>query len=185
MEQKRVFRLVLAALAIMLMLLPFLVQINEILTKLVESVGVYVWVQEKVVPVEVKMVGALVSWLGVEYTAHPDGFTVNGVYARLTWNCIGWQSLLLFGLSLPFGFKAGRYTAWSKLEATMIGLVGTFLVNLMRMAVIVLILAVSRPLFAVVFHDYLAAVVTVVWLVVFWWFCYGYVLEERDGSKRI
>jgi hypothetical protein len=35
------------------------------------------------------------------------------------------------------------------------------------------------PVFRIVFHDYLAAGTTVVWLFVFWWFGYAYVLEER------
>jgi exosortase/archaeosortase family protein len=179
MKQQRVFRLAMAALAIMLMFLPFIVSFNDILTKAIESIGWYRWIQAQIVPMEVKMVGVVVRALGIEYTAHADGFTVNKTYAQLTWNCIGWQSLFLFLISLPFGFASGPYTLFSKIEAVLIGFLGTFLVNLGRVIFTVVLLAISRPLFAIVFHDYLAAIVTVVWLIGFWWFSYTFVLEEK------
>jgi hypothetical protein len=47
------------------------------------------------------------------------------------------------------------------------------------------LLVISRPLFAVVFHDYLAAIVTIVWLVVFWWFAYKFVLVEKTGKVKV
>src|SRR4030042_5935645 len=179
MDQKRVFQILLAALAIMLSILPFVVSINDILTRTVEKLGWYLWIQQKVVPWEVRLVGVMVQPLGIKFTAYPEGFTANGIYAKLSWNCMGWQSLFLFLISLPFGFKGGNYTFLSKTEAFSIGILGTFLINLVRIAFTVVLLVVSRPLFAMVFHDYLAAIVTVVWLILFWWFSYSYVLEEK------
>lgn len=182
MRQKRVFKLVLAALAILMVVLPFVVSINDLLTRAIENIGWYAWVQEKIVPWEIKLVGVMVSPLGINFIAHPEGFTANGTYARLTWNCIGWQSLLLFLISLPVGLAAAKYTFFSKTEAILIGVLGTFLINLLRIVLTVILLVWARPLFAVVFHDYLAAIMTVVWLVVFWWFAYGFVLEEKIGA---
>lgn len=182
MRQKRTFSIILAALAIMLMILPFVVSINDFLTRTVENFGWYMWIQNKIVPWEVKMVGVLVRPLGINFIAYPEGFTANGIYAKLSWNCIGWQSLFLFLVSLPFGFRGGNYTFFSKIEAFFIGLFGTFLVNLLRIVLTVILLVVSRPLFAVVFHDYLAAVMTIAWLVAFWWFSYSFVLEEKEAS---
>lgn len=182
MKQKRTFSLIFAFLAVMLAVLPFMVSFNEVLTHLVERLELYMWVQERIVPLEIKMVGVLVRPLGIDYLAHSSGMTVNGIYAEMTWNCIGWQSLLLFLVSLPFGLRAGKYTLFSKVEAIVIGLLGTFLVNLLRMVFIVFLLAFSRPLFAVVFHDYLAAIMTIIWLLVFWWFAYAFVLETKAPS---
>lgn len=178
MKQKRTFAIIFALLAVTLATLPFLVSLNEILTHLVEKFSLYMWVQNQIVPMEVKMVGVLVKPLGVAYQAHQGGLTVNGIYAGMTWNCIGWQSLLLFFVTLIFGLR-GNYTLWSKWETVLIGLLGTFLINLSRLVMIVLLLAYSRPLFAVVYHDYLAAIVTVIWLIGFWWFSYAFVLDER------
>lgn len=183
MKEKRTFTIIFALLAVLLALLPFLVSFNEALTHLVERVSLYMWVQEKIVPLEVKMVGVLVSPLGLNYVAHQNGLTVNGTYARMTWNCIGWQSLLLLVITLIVGLR-GNYTLWSKTETILIGLLGTFLVNLLRLTLIVVILAFSRPLFAVVYHDYLAAIVTILWLFTFWWFSYSYVLEPSVIDKK-
>jgi exosortase/archaeosortase family protein len=180
MRQKRVFQLALASLAVLLMILPFMVSINEILTKLVEKVGFYMWIQDKIVPWEVRLIVVLLRPLGVEMQAYRDGLLINNTYAKISWNCIGWQSMFLFCLSLPVGFKGGEYTWLSKLEAVLIGGLGTFLINLLRVAATLLLLLVSKPLFALVFHDYLAAIVTIIWLIFFWWFSYRYVLEEKD-----
>lgn len=177
MKEKRIFRIILACLSIFLAVLPFLVTFNEVLTHLIESFRLYTLVQEKIVPLEIKLVGVLVRPLGIDFIAHQAGMTVNGIYAGMTWNCIGWQSLLLLLITFAVGFR-GHYTLVSRAEAVVIGLLGTFLINLLRMALTLVILVYSRPLFAVVFHDYLAALTTIVWLFVFWWFAYSYVLEE-------
>jgi len=181
MKQKRTFTLIFALLAVLLAVLPFLVSLNEVLTHLVERFRLYMWVQERIVPLEVKMVGVLVKPLGINYLAHQNGMTVNGTYAGMTWNCIGWQSLLLLIITLIVGLR-GNYTFWSKIETVLIGLLGTFLVNMARLTLIVIILAYSRPIFAVVYHDYLAAIVTILWLFAFWYFSYAFVLEERRSS---
>lgn len=181
MREKKTFAIIFALLAIFLAVLPFLVSFNEVLTHLVEKFQLYMWVQERIVPLEVKMVGVLVSPFGVKYMAHPNGMTVNGTYAEMTWNCLGWQSLLLLIITLIFGLR-GNYTLASKMETVFIGLLGTFLVNLLRLTLIVLLLAYARPLFAVVYHDYLAAIVTITWLFFFWWFSYSFVLEERQPN---
>ena len=185
MKEKRTFAIIFALLAIFLAVLPFLVTFNEALTHLVEKLGAYMWVQERIVPLEVKMVGVLVTPLGINYLAHQNGMTVNGIYAGMTWNCIGWQSLFLLLITLVVGLQ-GNYTLVSKIETVLIGLLGTFLVNLGRLTLIVIILAYSRPLFAVVYHDYLAAIVTIIWLFGFWWFSYSFVLEEQGigGTSR-
>lgn len=178
MKGKRTFIIIFALFAILLAVLPFLVSFNEILTHVVESFRLYMRLQERIVPLEVRMVSVLVRPLGIDYLAHPNGMTVNGTYAGMTWNCIGWQSLLLLIITLIFGLR-GDYALWSKVETVLIGLLGTFLVNLLRLTLIVVILAYSRPLFAVVYHDYLAAIVTIIWLFAFWWFSYAFVLEEK------
>lgn len=178
MREKRTFALIFALLAVMLAVLPFLVSLNEVLTKIVENIGIYMWVQERIVPLEVKMVAVLVSPFPMKFIAHEQGMTVNGTYAQMTWNCLGWQSLLLFLITIAVGLK-GNYTLTSKAEAFLIGLLGTFLVNLLRLTIIVLLLAFAKPIYAYVYHDYLAAIVTILWLLGFWWFAYSYVLEEK------
>jgi hypothetical protein len=65
-------------------------------------------------------------------------------------------------------------------EASAIGILGTFWVNILRMLVTVLLAVYFPPVFRIVFHTYLAAGVSIAWLVFFWWFSYKYVLTEKQ-----
>jgi len=178
MKQKQTYKYILASLAVLLAALPFLVTFNEAITKLVEKFQLYVWIQDQIVPVEVRMVALVAGKMGINIAAHPGGMTVNGIYAQVTWNCLGWQSLLLFAISLVVGLQ-GSYRISSKIEAVVLGILGIFFVNLFRMVFIVLLLAFSRPIFAVVYHDYLAALMTIAWLLLFWRLCFDFVLEKK------
>ncbi len=182
MRRSNVFSTIFALLIVFLMVMPFLLTFNESLTRFVEKFRLYSALQEFVVPIQVQVVTLLVRILGIKAVAHVNGFEVNGTYLVMTWNCVGWQSLLLFAITLYVGFKNGAYTLWSKVETVVIGILGTFLVNIVRLTVIVVIFAYLRPIYGIVYHDYLAALVTAVWLFVFWWFSYKYVLQDRKNK---
>ena len=180
-KQKKVFIYIFLGLTVLLVVLPFVVAGNELLTKIVERNALYGWIQDNVVPIEAKMMGALLIPFGYKYAFSPSNsmIVVNGINMGITWNCLGWQSFLLLFVSLIVGFR-GRYSKLSVVEALGIGIIGTFWLNIFRMLFTVL-LAVHMPsVFRIVFHDYLAAGTTVVWLLGFWWFVYAYVLEEQQ-----
>lgn len=179
-SQKKVFLTILLALALVLVALPFLVSFNEMLTKIVEENFLYLGVQKYVVPLEAKMMGVILMPFGYEYGFSPTNsvIVVNGVQMGITWNCLGWQSFMLFFITLLVGFR-GRYTRMSILEALCIGILGTFWLNILRMLFTVLLAVHAPAIFRIVFHDYLAAGTTVIWLFIFWWFCYSFVLEEK------
>ena len=40
-----------------------------------------------------------------------------------------------------------------------------------------------NSLFALLVHDYFAALTTIIWLIFFWWFAYKYVLEEKIETR--
>lgn len=177
--EKKTFGVIFAILAITLATLPFIVSLNEVLTRIIEKIKVYSLIQQTLVPIEVKMVGVLVNLLGINYGASGSVVSANGHLAEVTWNCLGWQSLLFFLITLFVGLKNKHYTLTSKVETIMIGLLGTFLINLLRITFVVILLAFNQQLFSVVYHDYLAAIITIVWLFGFWWFSYSFVLEEK------
>jgi len=168
----------------MLAILPFLVTFNGVLTHFVEKFELYVWVQERVVPIQSQLVGLIVRPLGISYEAFRDGMLVNGLPMQMTWNCLGWQSLLLFGTSLLMGLKNGTYSRFSKIQVIILGLFGIFWINLFRIALTVVLAAFAMPVFRIVFHDYLAAITTVVFLIGFWWFAYSYVLESKKPDVQ-
>lgn len=181
---KKVFISIFLALSIILLVLPFVVSFNEALTHIVERNAFYLWIQDNIVPIEAKMMGAILLPFGYEYAFSPTNSTivVNGMNMGITWNCLGWQSLILFLITLLFGFR-GRYTKFSILEAVVIGVLGTFWLNIFRMLFTVLLAVHAQPLFRIVFHDYLAAGTTVIWLFFFWWFSYSFVLQLKEQDS--
>ncbi len=180
--QKQIFIYVLLMFVLMLMVLPFVTTFNHAITKLVESNGFYKAIQDTVVPFEAKFMGAILIPFGYNFITHTEGFTLNGLYMKFTWNCIGWQSFILLVLTFIFGFSK-RYTRLSIVEALAIGIIGTFWINIIRMVFISLLAVNLPPLFRIVFHDYLAALVTIIWLFIFWWFVYSFVLETKDVQR--
>lgn len=175
MKQKAVYNTIFLLLVIILMTLPFLLTFNQVLTNLMEKFRLYKALQDYIVPVQVQMVTVLVRLVGVSATPYVNGFEINGTYLVMTWNCIGWQSLLLLAITLFVGFKNGTYTLLSKMEAIIIGILGTFLVNLARLTIIIIIFAYLRPIYGIVYHDYLAAIVTSAWLIYYWSFVYKFI----------
>lgn len=104
---------------------------------------------------------------------------------EIAWNCIGWQSLLFFIITTFVGLQGDRYTNFSKVKALMIGMLGTFLINLFRIAVVAVIAFYFGQNIAIIFHDYGSTMVVIIWLLGFWWFSYSFVLEEKYSDLRI
>lgn len=181
-NHKKVFVSILLVLSIVLVTLPFLVSFNEVLTRLVEKNFLYLWVQDNIVPFEAKMMGVLLIPFGYHYAFAPTNSTivVNGISMGITWNCLGWQSFLLLFVSLIVGFR-GKYKKISIMEALGIGILGTFWLNIARMILTILLAVHAPPVFRIVFHDYLAAGTTVVWLFAFWWFSYSFILVRKEN----
>jgi exosortase/archaeosortase family protein len=182
MRQKKVFNTIIAIFVVLLMILPFLVSFNEVLTGLFQNIRAYVWIQEKIVPPEVSMVGALTSIIGIHITPYTNGMIVKGTFLEMTWNCIGWQSLLFLFITLAVGLGSGSYTAASKIEVILIGILGTFWVNLIRLTIIVAVFVYLRPFYFYFYHDYFAAVVIILWLSFLWWFSYKHILREKRSN---
>jgi exosortase/archaeosortase family protein len=182
-KQKKVFVYIFLVFSLVLLSLPFLVTANDLLTQIVEKNAFYLWIQDNIVPIEAKMMGAILLPFGYNYAYSPSNSTivVNGLPMGITWNCLGWQSFLLLFVSLTVGFR-GKYSKVSILVALGIGVLGTFWLNIGRMLFTILLAVHAQPVFRIVFHDYLAAGTTVIWLFIFWWFSYSFILDPSDGS---
>ena len=178
MRQKDTFIAILLIFSITMVVLPFMVTFNDFLTKLAEKFVLYTWVQEYVVPLQTRFIGVMVIPFGIKYTAYNNGMVVNGIPMRMTWNCLGWQSLVLLLVSLVAGLR-GNYTLISKAEAVILSVLGVFWINLLRITFTVLLAIYTPPIFRIVFHDYLAAFTTVAFLLGFLWFAYSFVLVEK------
>lgn len=177
-SEKSTFQLIFILAAIILLMLPFFTTFNEFLTRIMEKIGLYMIIQNYIVPYETRLIGVILMPFSIDFIARPDGAIVNGIYLEFTWNCIGWQSLILLIVTLIVGLQ-GPYKISSKIEVILLGLLGTFFVNLLRISFVTILGAYWGALFAIVFHDYFSTFVVICWLFFFWWFSYSYVLEQK------
>jgi len=166
--------------------LPLFTTFNEILTKIVEKSGAYTFLTKNVVPFETKSVSLVLKPLGIDgrptishlFIQRPDGSST-GIY--FSWNCLGWQSAVLLLLTFITGLS-GSYTLDRKIETILLGLSGTFLINLVRISFVVVIAFYFGQIPATLVHDYAGTLFTVAWFFFFWWFSYSFILDPFDGS---
>ena len=169
-----------------LSILPVIVTFSAVLTSLFEKIGWYVWLQEIVVPFESRLVAVIVKTVDITAKVSPGSdfsmVLVKGsefIPIKLEWNCLGWQSMILLIVTFITGLR-GDHAFFSKVETILIGVLGTFLINLFRMALIVSLAYYWNSLAAVIIHDYFASLVAIFWMIFFWWFSYRYILEPKS-----
>lgn len=167
-------------LSAILIMLPFATTFNEFLTRIVQNFAWYKLLQSYAVPYAAQILYQILSHLpGLTVKSIPQGVVVNGTDVLVNWNCLGWQSFLLFFASLLVGLR-GSFTRKSIFTTIIFGISGTFLINIFRMAFTAALVGWWKGLFAILFHNYLATFIGIIWLFFFWWFVYGYVLEEKS-----
>ncbi len=165
----------------LLMLLPLVTTFDELLTALALRLGADNPLQA-VVPVESRMVVSLLELVGVRAAASGSHMVVwdgGGSMHTLfiSWNCIGWQSLVLFGVSLISGLRGG-HSFESRAQVVCIGVAGTMLLNLVRVAAVALIAATVGVAPAILFHDYGGTILFVGFLFGFWAFAQRWILTS-------
>jgi exosortase/archaeosortase family protein len=154
-----------------LMLLPLVTTFDDFLTSWALRLGANNPLQS-LVPVEARMVVSLLGLIGVRAAASGSDIVVwdgSGSMHTLfiSWNCIGWQSLILLGMTFFSGLRS-RQQVGSKLQVIVIGVCGTMLLNLARVAMVAALEATWGHLPALIFHDYGGTILVIGWLFVFW-----------------
>jgi exosortase/archaeosortase family protein len=188
--QGKVFQRILIVAAVTFTILPFVTTFNEFLTRVVESFQFVSFMQNTLAPLTVRIVAAILGALRIPVS-------INGSFLYLTigwmplkiyinWNCIGWQSFILLAFTFATGLQ-GPYTWRSRLIAILIGLEGTFFLNVVRIIVPTLLAYYQGRLQAIIFHDYLGTLFTLLWMGFFWNYAFNNVLVRRttegDGEK--
>ena len=161
----------LATTCALLMLLPLVTTFDDLLTSWALQLGVNNPLQS-IVPVEARMVVSLLGVVGVRAAASGSHIVVWDAAGAMhtlfiSWNCIGWQSLLLLGVSFLSGLR-GQQALGSRIQVIVIGVGGTMLLNLMRVAAVAALEATWGHLPALIFHDYGGTVLVIGWLFAFW-----------------
>jgi len=174
-----------ATASIALLILPFFSTFGELLTNLAMAAGFDAWLGQWIAPVEGQLVHGALALLGI-----PSAYSGSLLYVGsgagslalyISWNCVGWQTILFLALSMATGLQ-GEYTLRSRLETVALGVSGIALLNVLRITVVALVAYAFGQLPAVIVHDYGSVIVTVVFLMAFWAFAYNVVLERTRGD---
>ncbi len=185
LEGKIYQKLILYA-AIAFIVLPFITSFNEVLTKVVESLHFVNAMQGVAAPFIVKVLVVLLRALGVPASVDGSFLYLTGGWMPLkvyiNWNCIGWQSFILLALTIITGLQ-GSYTRRSKLVTILIGVEGTFLINMVRILIPTLIAYKIDYIPAIIFHDYIGTLLTLLWMGAFWSYAFDGILVKKDGAN--
>jgi exosortase/archaeosortase family protein len=165
----------------LLMLLPFVTTFDDLLTSWALAMGANNPLQA-IVPIESRMVVGLLGVVGVHAAASGSHLVIWDSAGSMhtlfvSWNCIGWQSLILLGVSFLSGLR-GRQPLEARVQVVLIGVAGTMLLNLMRVAAVAAIAATLGQTPALLFHDYGGTIVVISWLFAFWILVQRFILVE-------
>jgi exosortase/archaeosortase family protein len=178
-----------ATASIALLILPFFSTFGELLTKAAMAAGFDAWLGQWIAPVEGRLVHGALALIGIP-SAYDGSLLYVGTGAGslalyISWNCVGWQTLLFLGVSMATGLQ-GEYTRRSRLETVVLGVIGIAMLNILRITVVALVAYAFGQVPAVIVHDYGSVIATVAFLMAFWAFAYNVVLErtrDRDDTS--
>src|SRR5450756_3016164 len=176
----------LAVVCALLMVLPLVTTFDDLLTTWALQLGANNPLQT-IVPVEARMVVGLLGLAGIHAAASGSHLVVwdgGGAMQTLfiSWNCIGWQSLVLLGVSLITGLR-GRHPLEARVQVVLIGVAGTMLLNLLRVAAVAGIAATIGVAPAVLFHDYGGTILVISYLFLFWMFVQRWILVPDPSDE--
>lgn len=184
LTEGKVYKRIIIVASITFVLLPFITSFNEFLTKIVESLSFFAFIQGLVAPFIVRVIAVILRALRVPVSFDGSFLYLTGGWIPLriyvNWNCVGWQSFILLAFTLVTGLQ-GHYTRSSRFLTILIGLEGTFLVNVVRIIVPTIIAYNFGYVPAIVFHDYMGTVFTLLWMGVFWNYAFQSVLVTTEG----
>lgn len=167
--------------ALLLMILPFVTTFNEFLTSLFLKWKLYQILEEIIVPYEAKVLAGIFSLFHFGAFATDKGVWLQGVFLEIQWNCLGWQSGVLLLASFLTGFQ-GKFSTISRFETILIGVLGTYLINLFRLLAVGTFSLTVGQTAAIIFHDWFSLIFVILWFFTFWWFSYSFVLETKDAD---
>ena len=171
----------------LLMVLPLVTTFDDFLTAWALQLGANNPLQS-IVPAEARMVVGMLAAVGIHAAASGSHLVVwdraGAMHLLLiSWNCIGWQSLILVGVSFISGLR-GHHPLEARIQVVIIGVAGTMLLNLLRVAAVAALAATWGQTPAILFHDYGGTVLVVGWLFAFWLFVQRWILPA-DPSEDL
>ena len=180
---------VVAILSAVALAFPLITTVNEFLTHIAIQVGLFGFIQSVVVPQFARVIGGILSTVfGIKTVVFSKAILLEGwgktVLVVISWNCVGWQSLVLLALTLLMGLL-GPYTLRSRLECVLIGVQGVILLNILRVVVFCLLILQAGYPTAVIFHDYGGTLMTLLYLAGFWHLSYSHILKQHPAPESL
>src|SRR3989338_1915779 len=126
------------------------------------------------------MIAALLLMI-MPFISTSKGVWLSGIFLELQWNCLGWQSAVLLLASFLTGFQ-GKFSKISRFEVILIGVLGTYLINFLRLFIVGFFAVFVGSRAVGIFHDWFSLNFVLIWFFVFWWFSYSFVLETKDAD---
>jgi len=176
-------RTLIIAAALIFLTLPLVLSFNDLLASVASATG-FDRLVSTMVPYETAAVGDVLKGFGLPAGSNAASVWLGAGFIPVTaivdWNCAGWQGFVLFGVTSVIGLEEVR-TNGGRIFVVLAGIGGVFLVNILRILVVVLLgYYVSYPA-ALIFHNYGGAIMTLAWLVFFW----SLVLKRRNGLEGV
>ena len=169
--------------SIALLILPVFSTFGELLTNAAMAAGFDAWLGQWIAPVEGQLVHGALALVGIPSAYDRSllyiGSGAGSLALYISWNCVGWQTLLFLGLSMATGLQ-GEYTIRSRVETVALGVAGIAILNVLRITVVALVAYAFGQVPAVIVHDYGSVIATIAFLMAFWAFAYNTVLERRE-----
>jgi len=124
---------------------PFIATFDDLLAAPAQRSGLDAMVAGIAAP-EARMIAAALNLVGVHAASTGATLWVFGAHPIklvIGWNCVGWEGLVIFGMTLVVGLRPQEH--WeAHLHILIIGILGTVVVNLVRIA-LVSVLAAQMP----------------------------------------
>lgn len=169
---RRPFVLIMALSAVALLTLPFVTTFDDLLTGMAMHLGLDRAVQS-IVPLEARAVVAVLMLCHVPASSYGSQVILHTTaYSQplfISWNCTGWQSLLILTASLGVGLRGAGWSG-GRTSIIVIGFTGTLLLNVARITTVSLVAASAGYVPALLFHDYGGTLIIIAWLLLFWTF---------------
>lgn len=186
-ESKSIAVIILSA-SLILLTLPFYITFNELLTSIVKSIGLWYFIDRYISPIVAAMTSSMLQLMNIKASFNgPIVYIIEpteNIALYIAWNCIGWQSLVIFTAISYLALKDSRLPRFEKFIIIILGLEGTLLINILRIALVGLVAAYLGKLHAIIFHDYIGSLISFGWLLGFWYlFSHKSSGEGLEGEK--
>lgn len=127
------------------------------------------------VPIIASLVVNILNWIGYKAWMRPERpqgmsvFSIEGLRdsVAIAWGCAGIQSLFIYTFVILLFIKGAPISLKRKIIYVVIGAIGTFLVNLLRIVSICVIGVHMGPEALRMFHEYYGELFFIVWIIAY------------------